>query len=321
MYLLTFQVWLQAEGYLARSAFKLQELQQKHKLISPGTVQADMGCACSDNMVIRSKRRTFIHFIQHDLAGSKVLDLGCSPGAWLQVACKFLGPKNKGGLVLGIDIQVNTHQLVQATCHMSWQYIHMFQYHMLLSQDVVLPKEHCDSRVEIMQADARELDMRQLFAKSQVRALSLMVHSKSPSSNSNEGLLESWQLLDAKIDQVFKYSESFVDSWDQHIMFRLWPQYKSSPKCRPNNKHNCWLWLLSKKCQAVNKAHCCCISSMPVMRHWTPGSTSMLDSAESALWPRRCSYQMNAIASYAHILKQTTPQSSIGYLQGPASCC
>jgi len=27
---------LQAEGYLARSAFKLQELQQKHKLIAPG---------------------------------------------------------------------------------------------------------------------------------------------------------------------------------------------------------------------------------------------------------------------------------------------
>lgn len=27
---------LQSEGYLARSAFKLQELQQKHKLITPG---------------------------------------------------------------------------------------------------------------------------------------------------------------------------------------------------------------------------------------------------------------------------------------------
>lgn len=47
VYLLTFQVWVQAEGYLARSAFKLQELQQKHKLISPGTVHADMVCACS----------------------------------------------------------------------------------------------------------------------------------------------------------------------------------------------------------------------------------------------------------------------------------
>ena len=38
-------------------------------------------------------------------------------------------------------------------------------------QDVVLPKEHCDDRVEILQADARELDVRQLFTKSEVRSL------------------------------------------------------------------------------------------------------------------------------------------------------
>ncbi len=42
----------QAKGYVARSAFKLQEIQQKHKLIPPG---------------------------------GQVLDLGCHPGAWLQV--------------------------------------------------------------------------------------------------------------------------------------------------------------------------------------------------------------------------------------------
>ena len=35
-------------------------------------------------------------------------------------------------------------------------------------QDVVLPKEHCDDRVEILQADARQLDVRELFAKSEV---------------------------------------------------------------------------------------------------------------------------------------------------------
>jgi hypothetical protein len=43
---------LQAQGYVARSAYKLQEIQEKHKLIKPG---------------------------------SQVLDLGCHPGAWLQV--------------------------------------------------------------------------------------------------------------------------------------------------------------------------------------------------------------------------------------------
>ena len=35
-------------------------------------------------------------------------------------------------------------------------------------QDVVLPKELCDDRVEILQADARELDVRELFSKSEV---------------------------------------------------------------------------------------------------------------------------------------------------------
>ena len=42
----------------------------------------------------------------HAPPGGTVLDLGCSPGAWLQVACQELGPRGKGGLVLGIDIQV-----------------------------------------------------------------------------------------------------------------------------------------------------------------------------------------------------------------------
>ncbi|KAL0054288.1 hypothetical protein WJX82_006680 [Trebouxia sp. C0006] len=114
-----------AEGYLARSAFKLQELQQKHKLIAPG---------------------------------SRVLDLGCSPGAWLQVACKCLGPKSRGGLVLGIDIQ-----------------------------DVVLPKEHCDDRVDILQADARQLDVRELFTKSEGFhvVLSDMCHSTMGSSSAD----------------------------------------------------------------------------------------------------------------------------------------
>ena len=39
-------------------------------------------------------------------AAGKVLDLGCHPGAWLQVACKALGPPKNGGMVFGVDIQV-----------------------------------------------------------------------------------------------------------------------------------------------------------------------------------------------------------------------
>lgn len=34
--------------------------------------------------------------------GDRVLDLGCAPGAWLQVASEIVGP---GGLVVGVDLQ------------------------------------------------------------------------------------------------------------------------------------------------------------------------------------------------------------------------
>lgn len=62
-----------AEGYLARSAYKLLEIQDRHRLI----------------------RR-----------GDSVLDLGCAPGSWLQVAEKLVGP---GGRVVGIDLTEVTH--------------------------------------------------------------------------------------------------------------------------------------------------------------------------------------------------------------------
>jgi len=57
------------EGFLARSAYKLQEINKKFRLIK---------------------------------GGSKVLDLGCAPGAWVQVALPIVGPK---GLVVGVDLE------------------------------------------------------------------------------------------------------------------------------------------------------------------------------------------------------------------------
>jgi 23S rRNA (uridine2552-2'-O)-methyltransferase len=56
------------DGYRARSAFKLKEIQTKFNPI---------------------KR------------GDKVLDLGCSPGSFLQVLVEIIGPQ---GMVVGIDI-------------------------------------------------------------------------------------------------------------------------------------------------------------------------------------------------------------------------
>ncbi|HEX2858680.1 MAG TPA: RlmE family RNA methyltransferase [Alphaproteobacteria bacterium] len=61
-----------AQGYRARSAFKLQEIDQKHKL--------------------------FRH-------GQTVVDLGAAPGSWCQVAAEKVGPTHKGGgRIVGIDL-------------------------------------------------------------------------------------------------------------------------------------------------------------------------------------------------------------------------
>jgi 23S rRNA (uridine2552-2'-O)-methyltransferase len=58
-----------AEGYVARSAYKLQEINDKKRLL----------------------RR-----------GDRVLDLGCAPGSWLQVVEQLIGDR---GVAVGIDLQ------------------------------------------------------------------------------------------------------------------------------------------------------------------------------------------------------------------------
>ncbi|XP_031488679.1 uncharacterized protein LOC116256451 [Nymphaea colorata] len=89
-------------GYVARSAFKLLQMQKQHKLIAPG---------------------------------DSVLDLGCAPGAWLQVACQSLGHLKNGGAVVGIDLK-----------------------------KVKVPSIHCDSRVQTVSADVMELSREQVMA-------------------------------------------------------------------------------------------------------------------------------------------------------------
>lgn len=66
------------EGYAARSAYKLEELDARFQLLRPG---------------------------------SHVLDLGASPGSWSQYASEKVGPK---GRILGIDLQPITLVLPNA---------------------------------------------------------------------------------------------------------------------------------------------------------------------------------------------------------------
>lgn len=58
-----------AEGYVARSAYKLLEINEKFRIVR---------------------------------VGDRVLDLGCAPGSWMQVAAKTVGGR---GLVVGVDLQ------------------------------------------------------------------------------------------------------------------------------------------------------------------------------------------------------------------------
>jgi 23S rRNA (uridine2552-2'-O)-methyltransferase len=57
-----------AEGMRSRAAYKLEELQREHRILR---------------------------------AGQRVVDLGCWPGSWLQVAAKIVSP---GGRVVGVDL-------------------------------------------------------------------------------------------------------------------------------------------------------------------------------------------------------------------------
>jgi 23S rRNA (uridine2552-2'-O)-methyltransferase len=59
-----------AEGYRSRAAFKLAEIDERYHLLKPGM---------------------------------RVIDLGCAPGGWLQIAAKAVGATDEDPRVVGID--------------------------------------------------------------------------------------------------------------------------------------------------------------------------------------------------------------------------
>lgn len=59
-----------SEGFRSRAAFKLAEINEKHRFLKPGM---------------------------------RVVDLGCAPGGWLQIAVKEVHSSPKNPLVVGID--------------------------------------------------------------------------------------------------------------------------------------------------------------------------------------------------------------------------
>ena len=84
-----------AEGYLARSAYKLLELQKQHRIIPSGaTGPKAFPQRCHRSVSVPLADSSFF-------ADGNVLDLGCSPGAWLQVAAE-----STSGQIVGIDLKV-----------------------------------------------------------------------------------------------------------------------------------------------------------------------------------------------------------------------
>jgi 23S rRNA (uridine2552-2'-O)-methyltransferase len=71
------------EGFVARSAFKLEEMDRRWSLYK---------------------------------AGMKVLDLGCAPGSWLQYASRRVGPK---GHLVGVDIEGVRVNLANVETHVA----------------------------------------------------------------------------------------------------------------------------------------------------------------------------------------------------------
>jgi 23S rRNA (uridine2552-2'-O)-methyltransferase len=69
------------EGYVSRAAYKLTEIDERRRIL----------------------RR-----------GDAVLDCGCAPGSWLQVALQRVGPK---GIVVGIDLQALEHRFREPNVH------------------------------------------------------------------------------------------------------------------------------------------------------------------------------------------------------------
>lgn len=113
-----------ALGYVARSAFKLEEIQRKHRIILPG---------------------------------SHVLDLGCTPGSWIQIACQALG--QTGGRVVGIDLQTTPR-----------------------------PTHYCDYRVHILQGDATAVSpdlLRQPLPKNAHGQFGTILSDMAPSTSGN----------------------------------------------------------------------------------------------------------------------------------------
>lgn len=159
-------------GYVARSAFKLIQIQQQFRVIGPAAAVLDLGAAPGAWLQVSSALSLFGLLFQ-------VADAlyTCS----FQVACQNLGPLERGGSVLGIDVKVRSlaHSHT-STCAAHYSRRYSLLYHSW--QKVQLPSSHCDSRVAAISADVMALRHHQARALSpQARGFSVILSDMCPS--------------------------------------------------------------------------------------------------------------------------------------------
>jgi 23S rRNA (uridine2552-2'-O)-methyltransferase len=119
------------------------EIQRKHKVIplgeEGGGQEGSVGRRDAAAAAASRRRRPLTPQIPPPTpqnTGGRVLDLGCVPGAWLQVACQEVGPPDRypRARVVGVDIQ-----------------------------PPAVPPRHCDWRVRVIEADARAIGPAELL--------------------------------------------------------------------------------------------------------------------------------------------------------------
>jgi 23S rRNA U2552 (ribose-2'-O)-methylase RlmE/FtsJ len=90
-------------------------MQKQHKLIAPGAAVLDLGCApgawlqVSFHYSSSSPRAPEYAISPH----FHMCVINFSVGCCLQVACQNLGPLEKGGVVVGVDVKVSWHLAVE----------------------------------------------------------------------------------------------------------------------------------------------------------------------------------------------------------------
>lgn len=176
-------------GYVARSAFKVKlhtcppllllftltllalslqlqllQIQKQYKLIKPGSSVLDLGCAPGAWLQV-------FYLIFHEFQSFELMSVSGSLNLnFVQVACQSLGPLKNGGNVVGMDIKVRrklhlSKNVILFFCCKNCESMRL----LFISEQKVKVPPQCDLRVQTICADVLN------FPRQKIRELSRQV--------------------------------------------------------------------------------------------------------------------------------------------------